>query len=64
MANEVRTICPICGTTYSAACRSPGTECLDLSQGQKRYCVGRVMRMDKYERAEWRNQEAKPCPTA
>jgi hypothetical protein len=48
------TVCPICLTWYSAAWRTPGTRCDDLSQGQERPCVGRVIPAGEFERAEWR----------
>lgn len=49
-----KTVCPICLTSYSAALRGPGRKCGDLSQGQQRNCVGRVMPVPEFMMAEWR----------
>jgi len=46
--------CPICQTGYARSLRKAGSVCGDLSQGQKRPCVGRVMPTKQYRAAEWR----------
>lgn len=48
-------VCPICLTMYSGLVR-PGSRCNDLSQGQRRRCVGRVIPEAEFIRAEWLTQ--------
>ena len=55
-----RLICPICRTVYRrfpdvdfTKHWRPGGKCRDLSQGQTRPCVGRLMLLTDWERAEW-----------
>ena len=51
-----RTVCPICLTSYSGDFRRVGSRCGDLSQRQRNNCVGRVMPVDDFLRAEWRSE--------
>lgn len=51
------TVCPICECTYATLLRRPGSQCRDLSHGQTDTCVGRVIPLDEYQQAEWRNDE-------
>ena len=61
-----RLVCPICRMTYGQRGRHVGDWprlwrlgglCRDLSQGQRRPCVGRLMPLEAYQRAEWRRNE-------
>ncbi len=49
-------ICPICETGYAVPFKRAGARCGDLSQGQVRRCVGRLIPEDQYRAAEWRGR--------
>jgi len=46
-------VCPICLCCYS---RLAGTQCGDLSRGQVKNCVGRLIPVAEFLRAEWRTE--------
>lgn len=51
--------CPICGTNYTNVPdglppTKAGDRCDDLSQDQRRNCVGRLIPTEEIELAEWR----------
>jgi hypothetical protein len=46
-------VCPICLACYSLILRKPGDVCGDCSRDQERDCVGRVILLRDFERAEW-----------
>ena len=56
-----RLVCPVCQMTYQRYPLSDcpkwwklGGKCGDLSNGQHRPCVGRLMPLEDWIRAEWR----------
>lgn len=49
-------VCPICECSYDGVSRV-GRRCGDLSHGQQRPCVGRLMPVADYRRAEWYRSE-------
>jgi hypothetical protein len=51
-------ICPVCWTGYRPPMRTrAGQRCGDLSQGQPRRCVGRIIAGEDLSRAAWRLPE-------
>jgi hypothetical protein len=62
-------VCPVCLRRYEQPADRDlswpwrvraGSRCGDLSDHQARPCVGRLMPIDDYRRAEWRQSEAEP----
>lgn len=49
------TFCPVCLTSYSVRMRRGAQKCGNLSQSQRKGCVGRVIPDAQLNRAEWRS---------